>query len=167
MEPLIRALYGLSESSSDDHDAVDPITVQKYEIKCSKVLTSYAAAAKANLNLFDRICAEGPTMPLRAVAYKERYEASYGSNIQNVKREHFDFLIYVLLFSDCVCVFKVQKDKIKQPEIPNWSDKHGRYDQLGMSGQFNIDKSSIARHEKSYRLDTFTYTDLVPVCKSL
>jgi hypothetical protein len=166
MEPVIRALYGLAESSSNDHDAVDSGTNETYEIKCSKVLTRRIDAT--NTTLFGRIRAEKLNTELdRVVAYEARYEADYGSNIQNIKRDHFDFLIYGLLFRDCISIFRLPVTEIKRPDLPNWSDIHGRYDAPGMSGQFNINKSFIALHENSYHLDTLTYTDLVPVYKSL
>jgi len=158
IEPFIRAQYGL-EVSPSDHDGIDPRTRKRYEIKAAKVLTGRVDAKKASL--LQRILAEiNNTQLHRMVAYADRYTAEYDANIQNVKRDHFDFLIYVLLFRDRVVVFEVRTDAITLADIPNWSDKHGRYDKLGKSGQFNIKKHNIERHESKYQKDVFTYEQL-------
>lgn len=77
----------------------------------------------------------------------ERFTEDYDANIQNVKRDHFDILIYVLLFKDCLRVFFADVSTISTGQLPSWSDKHGRYDEEGKSGQFPISKSTIEWHE--------------------
>jgi hypothetical protein len=166
IEPFVRAHYGLDSPSSDDHDGVHPSTGDRYEIKAAKVLTSRIVSAKRSL--IERILAEGTNTALhRMVPYANRYSAEYAANIQNVKRAHFDFLIYVLLFSDRVTVFKVGAKDISNPNVPNWSDKHGRYDQHGMSGQFSINKNSLRSHEERFLQVVLTYEDLSERYKSL
>ena len=63
--------------------------------------------------------------------------------------------MYVLLFEDCLKVFQIKSEKISA--IPRWSDKHGRYDALGKSGQFMINKVSIQWHLDNQLKDTFSY----------
>ncbi len=161
IEPFIRAQYGLKVSPSD-HDGIDSKTGERYEIKAAKVLTRRVnKRSRLRLSLVQRILAEISNTALhRMVPYAERYTAAYGANIQNVKRDHFDFLVYVLLFSDRIAVFQIPTATIISSNVPNWSDKHGRYDQHGKSGQFNINKNSIAFHESKYRKDVFTYEKL-------
>src|SRR3989344_5891834 len=67
----------------------------------------------------------------RLVLFSESKIAEYLANVQNVKRDHFDYLIYVLLFADCVKIFFAKKKDIRIQNFSNWSDKHGRYDALG------------------------------------
>ena len=55
-------------------------------------------------------------------------------------------------------VFQIKADEISS--IPRWSDKHGRYDALGKSGQFMVDKSSIEWHLENQLKDTFTYAQV-------
>jgi hypothetical protein len=66
-----------------------------------------------------------------------------------------------------VKVFQVEKSKINAETIPNWSDKHGRYDQPGKSGQFGITKNNIEYHLEHYLRDTVTYGEILEVFKGL
>lgn len=158
IEPFIRAQYKL-DAAFEHHDAIDPKTGERYEIKAAKVLTS---RPKAALKLLARILAEIKNTEFhRMVPYAERYNARYCANIQNVKRDHFDFLICVLLFSDKVVVFQIAVGKINGASVKGWSEKHGLYDQIGKSGQFNINKNSIVHHESNYAKDAFTYEQLL------
>jgi len=167
IEPFIRKQYGLSEAKKGDYDAIDKFKNIKYEIKAAKVLE---ARPKGNKNkpIMQRVLDEFDTSPLtRKIAFKDRFSADYDANIQNVKRDHFDCLIYVLLFDDYVEVFEIPKNQINSSYIPNWSDKHGRYDQLGKSGQFNITKKLIKWHEDHYKKDIFTYKHLKQVYEAI
>jgi len=158
VEPFIRKQYNLEASNSDDFDAIDRISGTKYEIKSAKVLKR---RNNSKNSLLERILAEADNTELnRMIAFEDRFTADYDANIQNVKRDHFDFLIYVLLFEDCIEVFGIQKELISRLYIQNWSDKHGRYDELGKSGQFNITKIHIHWHEENYKREVFTYEQL-------
>jgi len=162
IEPFIRKQYNLSEPGSNDFDAIDRINNIKYEIKAAKVLRKVKKIK--NQSILQRIVEYfEKSMLSRKVAFNDRFIIDYDANIQNVKRDHFDYLIYVLLFEDCVEVFEISKELISGMYIPNWSDKHGRYDELGKSGQFNITKRSISIHEEHYKRDIFTYEHLKQV----
>jgi len=160
IEPFIRKQYNLSEPGSNDFDAIDKTNNIKYEIKAAKVLRKVKKIK--NQSILQRIVEYFErSMLSRKVAFKDRFTIDYDANIQNVKRDHFDYLIYALLFEDCVEVFEISKELIMY--IPHWSDKHGRYDELGKSGQFNITKRSISIHEERYKKDIFTYEHLKQV----
>jgi len=163
LEPFIRAKYRLSPSIGH-HDAIDLHTGQRYEIKAAKVLIKHTS----DKNLIKRIVGEIDMTALkRMICYADRYTADYRANIQNVKRDHFDYLIYVLLFCDRVVVFQVPTASINKESVKSWSDKHGLYDQFGKSGQFNINKLSIGHHESNYQRDIFTYEQLKNCYKTL
>ena len=86
IEPFIRAEYRLIASTGDDHDGIDPKTKERYEIKAAKVLTGRIDAKSKSL--MQRILVEITNTALhRMVSYDDRYVASYGANIQNVKRD--------------------------------------------------------------------------------
>ena len=101
------------------------------------------------------------------VSFTEADKTDYDTNVQNVKRDHFDYLIYVLLFADCIKVLKVEKEKVKATYIPGWSDKHGRYDALGKSGQFNMNKDRIKYHVDNFLIDTITYNEAANIYQEL
>lgn len=111
IEPLIRKRYNLLRADDDSYDAKDE-NGKKYEIKASKVLSSLGAVK--NAPLIDRIALRNDSLPInRLVPFDEADKAIYVANVQNVKRDHFDYLIYALLFADCIKIFKVEKNKIK------------------------------------------------------
>lgn len=166
IEPLIRAKYALKESDSNDYDARDA-QGKRYEIKACKVLKATHNARKSK-SLVDRILFEHTNLAMhRLVPFAECEQDDYLANVQNVKRDHFDVLIYVLLFSDCVKVFFARKADIATGQFQHWSDKHGRYDALGKSGQFGITKANIHWHLEHYLKDTLTYQEVADIYLAL
>ena len=157
VEPFIRYMYNLIDPSGNDHDGVSVDGI-RYEIKASKVLKKTTNISKSK-KILDRILFENDNAQIhRLVPFAEANELKYDANIQNVKRDHFEELIYVLLFEDCLKVFQIKANEISA--IPRWSDKHGRYDALGKSGQFMINKSTIEWHLENQLKDTFTYAQV-------
>jgi hypothetical protein len=157
VEPFIRHTYYLIDPPGNDHDGISSEGI-RYEIKASKVLKKTANISKSK-KILDRILFENDNAQInRLLPFSAAKETKYDANIQNVKRDHFEELIYVLLFEDCLKVFQINAEEISA--IPRWSDKHGRYDALGKSGQFMINKSSIEWHLENQLKDTFTYAQV-------
>jgi len=166
IEPLVREYYNFSEAPTSDYDAVDSKGF-KYEIKASKVLISMKNG-RENRTLFDRIVFESDLPDnKRATKFKDCKRSRQIANIQNVKRDHFDHLIYVLLFQDCIKIFSAPTIDIKTGLFKNWSEKHGRYDQPGKSGQFPINSDNLDWHLTKYLKDTLSYDDAVGIYKKL
>ena len=162
MEPFIREKYALAEPLSGDHDAV-AISGAKFEIKASKVLRP-TPNKKGTKKLIDRILFENYNLATsRLIPFSEHKSAEYGANIQNVKRDHFDILIYTLLFEDCLKIFFAEQETIAKTIFPSWSDKHGRYDEVGKSGQFPINKSTIQWHLDNNLKDTVSFEEFSEV----
>jgi len=97
------------------------------------------------------------------VSFDDCNETEYYANMQNVKRDHFDELYYVMLFEDCLKIFLSKKEDISS--IPNWSDKHGRYDEHGKSGQFAIKKTNISWHIENNLKTTLTWDEVYNIAK--
>lgn len=166
MEPAIRQILGLVKPSSSDHDAFDSVNNEKYEIKCSKVLK--AKDKTKNNKLLTSILKEAKNNPLlRMVSIKDRASTDYSANVQNVKRKHFDKLAYVLLFKEGIQVFVVPTSEVNKDNITSWSDKHGRYDILGASGQFAVKRGNIAEHESKYFHSFVSWEKLVTIYEKL
>ena len=88
MEPIIRKILGLSESPTGENDAVDD-NGEFGEIKCSKVLLS-RQNKKTSLSLSELIILETEKNVLnRLILFANSLTSKYGSNIQNVKSDHF------------------------------------------------------------------------------
>ena len=166
IEPFIRQMYSLDQPDGGDYDAIDQ-QGSRYEIKSCKVLAKNLEVSKKE-PLIERILAENYNiMTNRLILFEDRENTDYMANVQNVKRDHFDFLIYVLLFEDCIKIFRVETAKINLSTIPNWSDKHGRYDALGKSGQFPITRRNISHHLDNYLIDTVEYSQVAEIYRSL
>lgn len=166
VEPFIRAKYGFREPISDDHDARDR-DGKRYEIKACKVLRA-TANRKSSKSIIERILFEALNLETsRLVPFHESLTAEYLANVQNVKRDHFDVLIYVLLFSDCIKIFWADTNEIVKGSFRSWSDKHGRYDQLGKSGQFGITKASIGWHLEHQPHDTVDYEEMMEIFEKI
>ena len=164
MEPIIRKIRGLFKSDTDENDALN-YNGEPEEIKCSKVLLS-RQNKKTSLSLSELIILETEKNVLnRLILFANRLTSKYGSNIQNVKRDHFSKLVYVLLFEDCIQIFESNKEDISK--IPNWCEKHGRYDALGKSGQFNITKSNIEWHLENNLVATLTWDEVYEIAKDI
>ncbi len=158
VEPFIREKYKLTEPQGNDFDGIAKDGT-RFEIKSSKVLKKTMNISKSK-PLLDRVIYENDNAQInRLVPFSDALKTKYDANIQNVKRDHFEQLLYVLLFEDCLKVFQIKAGKISS--IPRWSDKHGRYDELGKSGQFMINKGSIQWHLDNQLKDTFTYAQVL------
>lgn len=161
VEPFIRARYGLSKGAGDQ-DGVDS-KGKRYEIKSCKVLHS-SQNRRGTRTLLERIKYELTNVTTnRMVPFNEAMTASYDANVQNVKRDHFDILIYVLLFKDCIKIFQVEREKILIREFLGWSDKHGRYDEVGKSGQFSVNRKTIEWHLRNHLYETVSYDEMAEI----
>jgi hypothetical protein len=165
LEPFVRAKYGLLEPETGDHDAIGSDGHQ-YEIKACKVLrASENGKAKP---LLDRILYENRNLETnRLIPFSEHKSAEYLANVQNVKRDHFDTLIYVLLFEDCAKIFFAKKEEISKGIFASWSDKHGRYDEFGKSGQFGITRTTIEFHIENHLVDMVSYEEMTEIFQGL
>lgn len=166
LEPFVRAKYGLLEPETGDHDALDA-EGNRYEIKACKVLRA-TINGRGSKSLLDRILYENGNLETnRLIPFAESKTAEYLANVQNVKRDHFDNLIYILLFEDCAKVFFAKTESIAKGTFASWSDKHGRYDELGKSGQFGITRSTIQFHLENHLQDTVTYEKMTEIFQKL
>lgn len=166
VEPFIRAKFGLQESGAGDYDAVDDEGL-RYEIKACKVLRR-SGNGKGTKSLLDRILFENSSLVLtRSVPFDSHLTEDYLANVQNVKRDHFDVLIFALLFQDKVLVFSLKTNEIGTDKVPSWSDKHGRYDAPGKSGQFPITKSNIRWHLDHNLIATLDYKEVAQLIQGL
>jgi hypothetical protein len=162
IEPIIRKYFGLNKPTVNDYDAID-INGIRFEIKASKILTNIKN--KKKVSLVEKVILENDnSMINRIIPFEECFESNYLANIQNVKRDHFEQLIYIMLFEDCIKIFVAEKENISN--IPNWSEKHGRYDELGKSGQFGITKNNIEWHIKNNLKVTLNWNELYELAKN-
>jgi len=168
MERIIRKYYGWKESSTINNDAINA-DGEFIEIKCSKVLVTLVKST----DLTESVILENKNFILnRLIKLDDCYDAIYDSNIQNIKRHKFDILIYVMLFEDCIKIFKCYSD-----DIPNigrtdgkgsrWCGKHGGEDKKGKNGQFGIQKNNIEWHLDNKLIQTLTWEEAFKLSKGI
>jgi hypothetical protein len=163
IEPIIRNYLNLDKPESNDYDAIDKFK-KRFEIKATKVL--FKKKIKKNMSFLEKVIHENYNSPTnRLVSFKNCLNSNYFSNIQNVKRDHFDELIYIMMFEDCIKIFTLNVNDIYKGSVPNWSDKHGRYDELGKSGQFSITKNTIEWHLENTLKKTLSWSDVYELVK--
>tara|TARA_Y100001938_G_C7899522_1_gene333915 strand:- start:44 stop:640 length:597 start_codon:yes stop_codon:yes gene_type:complete len=164
IEPIIREHFRWGESNTNDYDAITKDN-ERVEIKATKVLEKYD---RGEGPFVERIISEGEKSEIhRLVPFSECTNRDYDSNIQNVKRDHFEILLYVMLFADCIKIFKLDSTSIGTDILPNWSDKHGRYDEVGKSGQFPINKKNIQWHIEESLVGGLTWDEVFEIAKGI
>ena len=162
MEPIIRKFRGLNSSPTGENDASNDAG-EFSEIKCARVLKRLP---KKKTSLAEKVMSVSENNVLsRLIPFGDCYDSKYGSNIQNVKRDHFSKLVYVMLFEDCIKIFEMKREDISS--ITNWCPLHGRYDEPGKSGQFNITKNKIKEHLENNLIDTLTWNEVYEIAKVL
>lgn len=162
MEPILRYHFNLKKSPNGNNDAINEMC-EFYELKVTRPLTP---KSKKKMSLVERVKSEIEIDVIqRLISFNECLDADYDANIQNVKREHFDHLIYAILFEDCIKVFMSKKCNVDK--IPNWSGKHGRAEVAGANGQFNIKKNNIEWHIQNNLYSTLTWDEVYEIAKNI
>jgi hypothetical protein len=163
IEPIIREVLDLNKSKTNENDAIDKMG-KYFEIKSSKVLKLTKKEKK--LSLIAKILLENDKNVVnRLINFEDCYTASYLSNIQNIKRDHFSNLVYVMLFKDCIKIFISKKEEICN--IPNWCGKHGKYDALDKNGQFGITKNNVKWHIENNLYETLTWDKVYKIAEKI
>jgi hypothetical protein len=157
MEPIIRMLFGWVKSLTKDNDAITT-DGKRAEIKTSKVLMKKKKVPSFTETVMSEGDNNGPGLINRLIKFMDCYDTIYDSNIQNIKKHKFDILIYVMLFEDCIKIFKSTTEGISN--IPGWSGKHGGEDRPGKNGQFNIKKHKIKWHLDNNLIQTLTWEEV-------
>ena len=162
MEPIIRKFRGLNSSPTGENDASNDAG-EFSEIKCARVLKRLP---KKKTSLAEKVMSVSENNVLtRLIPFSDCYTSKYDANIQNIKRDHFQYLIYAMLFGDCIKIFEMKREDISS--ITNWCDKHGRMDALGKSGQFNIPKTKIKEHLENNLIATLTWDEAYEISTGL
>lgn len=131
-ENIVKGLLNAKRASTDEYDFV--YRKKRLEVKSSR---AYNHRGNRSLCSFDNLDSD----------------QTYDCNIQHVKRELFDILVYVIYCSDAVLIFRARVDQIDKKNIP-YSDRQQR--NHSGNGQFHINKGTYCRHKK-YLKQIMTY----------
>jgi hypothetical protein len=140
------------------HDLYDDAQRQRIEVKFSVVQRKSEQTVTEQTVLR---CIEDATAENRMVAFAGWRESQFDCNIQQVKRTEFDVLYYGLFFSDCIKIFRIESNDIKE------NNRGGRiyysdFQHKGNEGegQFHVNRNTIQVHLDHYHYKTLTYDEL-------
>lgn len=157
-ECMIKRLLKYSKGRSVFHDLYDDQLNHRIEVKFSVVQKE--AETKVTEETVLR-CIEESVAQNRMVPFSEWQRHKFDCNIQQVKRAEFDVLYYGLFFSDCVKLFRIEKQEIKENSKGgriNYSDRQHKGN-VG-EGQFHINCPLLQIHLDYYAYKTLSYGEL-------
>lgn len=152
-EIMIEALYHFSKSHNQFHDRFDEVANKRIEVKFSTVMKENDSV----INKWNAIeqCKKA-NLGNRALSSIEMFKYGFDCNIQQVKRNEFDFIYYGLFFSDKVAIFKMDSNDVLK--CLGYSDKQHKGN-LG-EGQFHLNKATIKYHFDNHFAQWLTYEEL-------
>jgi len=148
-EIIIRKKYNFTKPDSNDYDALDG--EKKIEIKFARAIKKRRNKI-TEANVIEEVSNEINILD-RAITSTDT-ESEYDANIEQIKPSYFDFLYYGLFFRDCVKIYRLKPNQLKQVE---YSDKQHSSD--GKEGQFHIKNTNINSHSNFY-LCSLTYDEI-------
>src|SRR5260370_22333682 len=157
-ECMIKRLLQCSKAKSLFHDLYDDNRKHRIEVKFSVVQKACETTVTEETVLR---CIQEATAAERMVAFTEWQENEFDCNIQQVKRAEFDVLYYGLFFSDCVKIFRIDSQEIKENAQGGriyYSDFQHKGN-IG-EGQFHINSRTLQIQFHHYLHKTLSYHDL-------
>jgi hypothetical protein len=157
-ECMVKRLRKYSKAKSVFHDLFDDARKHKIEVKFSVVQKKAETTVTEETVLR---CIEEAVAENRMVAFSEWSQHRFDCNIQQVKRAEFDVLYYGLFFSDCVQIFRLESQEIKenaQGGRIGYSDRQHKGN-IG-EGQFHINARTLQIHLDHYLYKTLSYDEL-------
>ena len=160
-ECMIRRLRKYSKGKNVFHDLYDDNLNHRIEVKFSVV------QKKAEIPVTEETllqCIEEAIAENRMVAFSEWSQHKFDSNIQQVKRAEFEILYYGLFFSDCIKIFRIESQEIKENIEGGriyYSDKQHKGN-IG-EGQFHVNAQTLQIHLDNYLYKTLSYDDLYEI----
>lgn len=157
-ECMIMRLLNNSKGRSLFHDLYDDQLNHRIEVKFSVVQKKAETTVTADTVLR---CIEEAVAENRMVAFAEWMKHRFDCNIQQVKRAEFDVLYYGLFFSDCVQIFRIESQEIRE-NLKGGRIYYSDFQHKGNigEGQFHINSQTLQIHLDHYLYKTLSYDEL-------
>lgn len=157
-ECMIMRLLNYSKGRNLFHDLYDDQRNHRIEVKFSVVMKKAETPISEDTVLQ---CIEEARAENRLVAFSEWEQHKFDSNIQQVKRAEFDVLYYGLFFLDCIKIFRMESQEIKENSAGGrigYSD----FQHKGNIGerQFHISPQTLQVHLDHYLYRSLSYDEL-------
>ena len=153
IELMVKIIYKMKDSDDLSFDL--SYQGDKIEVKGSRVYKKNKLELNET-NLYDVIISNNNKK--RLIKQKEIDRMIFDCNIQQIKNQYFDYLYYVLFFSDIIEFFRITPDKIIKDQAIGYSDKQHRGNKG--EGQFHINQKNYAHHKKNYFIGQMDYEEL-------
>lgn len=138
----------LQKRLDGSHDAI--LDNKKTEIKISRAKVK----SSKNLSFFGKLLSEQFSKFVSSTS-----KDGFDCNIQQVKPNCFDVIIYGVFFEDIIYLFKTTSDVIVNDKNIGYVDKQHRGN-VG-EGQFHIKRNNLQYHIDNFLYKTLTYEDLL------
>lgn len=148
IEFLLRNLRKADNINYDYHSSDE----NKIEVKFSVALKKNKPLIKTRI--IDTIIEESSFV--RVFYENEMPNNKFDSNIQQIKKKHFNILYYGIFFLDKVVIFRIDKSDINKGI--NYSDF--QHDGNKGEGQFHINNNNYMIHKSNYFFKELTYKEL-------
>lgn len=150
-ELMIAEYFNLYPSESKYYDLTDQDGV-RFEIKFSRAFEKKKKMTRDNAI---ELCLDGNALHNVVNSYEATVK-QYDCNIQQIKPDEFDTLIYGVFFNDVIEIFQVDSDKISNMPASSNRQHKGNVGE----GQFHIKRNNIEEHRRYYRTNILTYDEL-------
>lgn len=158
-EIIVMILQNCIQSKKLEFDLID-INNHKIEVKASKVFRKQKLDLSVE-NFYHIIIRNSNRDRLIKQTDVQRHE--FDCNIQQIKAQLFDKLIYLLFFNDVIEIFEITGKQIAKDKNIFYSDKQHRGN-FG-EGQFHINNKTYSHHKKNYFLEAISYAKLMQEAK--
>lgn len=146
--------FGFLVEPSEDISYDRKINDLKDEIKGSRVLGK--SVLKLDGDNIIELLLQNETN--RFVNITDNTNVEWDCNIQQIKTKLFNNLWYVLFFSDCVAVFKINSEVILNDKNISYCNKQHRGN-VG-EGQFHVTNKNIKYHLDNFLVKKITYNEV-------
>lgn len=135
------------------HDAI--LFKDRCEIKISRAISK----SSNNLSFNEKLLSENLSKFVNS-----KSDEKFDCNIQQVKPNCFDVIIYGVFFNDIIYIFKTTSEIIKTDKNIGYVDKQHRGN-VG-EGQFHIKRTNLQYHIDNFLYKTLSWDDLINIILS-
>lgn len=128
----------------------------RIEVKFSRVEKRHNRTIE-DFNVLSVIETEG--LSVRLFPFGEWKDHNFDCNIQQIKKNEFDVLVYGLMFADRVIIFMATPEQIDSNM--RYSNKQHKGNEG--EGQFHINPRTLEYHLENHHFVTLSYTDLMKI----
>ena len=157
-EDIIQKLFNLEKGHNQFHDLYDPNSNSRIEVKSSIVQEKHKNSSQLE-TVIKELQSQTFTPKNRYIPFNDWQSYQFDCNIQQIKRDQFEVLYYVLFFYDKTLIFKMNSIDISTDDKIFYSNKQHKGNEG--EGQFHINEKTLAYHYEKYLERLLEYSEIV------